>query len=56
VEKTSFERLLGDKRLSPARIRRREGDAFPKSRRVMVQNGQPVAPLGWCLVEMKARV
>lgn len=51
----AFEDLLSNKRLSPARIRRRAGDPFPKSRRVMVQNGQPVAPFGWCLVEMKER-
>ncbi len=48
-----WERLLGDKRRSPARFRRREGDAFPKSRRVLVQGGQVVAPFGWCLVELK---
>ena len=55
ANKANFERLLGDKRLSPARFRRREGDPFPKSRRVVVQNGQPVSPFGWCLVEMKER-
>jgi CRISPR-associated protein Csm5 len=48
-----WERLLNDKRRSPARFRRREGDAFPKSRRVLVQGGQVVAPFGWCLVELK---
>jgi CRISPR-associated protein Csm5 len=47
-----WERLLSDKRRSPARFRRREGDAFPKSRRALVQNGQVVAPFGWCLVEL----
>lgn len=50
-----WERLLNDKRRSPARFRRREGDAFPKSRRVLVQAGQVVAPFGWCLVELKER-
>ena len=49
----AWERLLGDKRLSPARIRRRAGDPFPKSRRVVIANRQVAAPLGWCLVEMK---
>lgn len=49
----AWERLLGDKRLSPARFRRKEGDPFPKSRRSVVANGQVMAPLGWCLVEMK---
>jgi CRISPR-associated protein Csm5 len=53
-DKEWFERLLGGK-TSPARFRRRPGDLFPKSRRVMVQNGQPVAPFGWCLIEMKER-
>jgi CRISPR-associated protein Csm5 len=51
----AFEQLLGHNRLSPARFRRRANDPFPKSRRVMVVNGQPVAPFGWCLVEMKER-
>jgi CRISPR-associated protein Csm5 len=54
-ESKAWERLLGDKRLSPARIRRKEGDPFPKSRRVVVANQQVAAPLGWCLVEMKER-
>lgn len=53
--KTEWERLLNDKRLSPARFRRNSGDPFPKSRRVMVLNRQVAAPLGWCLVEMKER-
>ncbi len=51
----AWERLLGDKRLSPARVRRKVGDPFPKSRRVVVANGQVMAPLGWCLVEMQER-
>lgn len=50
-----WERLLGDKRRSPARFRRREGDAFPKSRRVLVVNGQVTAPFGWCLVELQEK-
>lgn len=53
AEAKEWERLLNDKRRSPARFRRREGDAFPKSRRVLVQGGQVVAPFGWCLVEIK---
>jgi len=52
-DKTQWERLLTDKRRTPARFRRREGDDFPKSRRVLVVNNEPVAPFGWCLVEMK---
>lgn len=51
----AWERLLNDKRLSPARIRRKEGDPFPKSRRAVVANQQVMTPLGWCLVEMKER-
>lgn len=51
----AWERLLGDKRLSPARFSRRAGDIFPKSRRAVVVNQQVMAPLGWCLVEMKKR-
>lgn len=51
----AWERLLGDKRLSPARFRRRPGDPFPKSRRVVTANRQVAAPLGWCLVEMKGK-
>jgi CRISPR-associated protein Csm5 len=50
-----WERLLNDKRRSPARFRRREGDAFPKSRRSLVVGGQVAAPFGWCLVELKER-
>lgn len=50
-----WERLLGQRRLSPARVRRRQGDAFPKSRRVVTARGQAAAPLGWCLVEMTER-
>ena len=47
-----------------ARGRRRNDDPFPLSRRVVVRMGRdrqgrpqtvPVRPLGWCLVEMKAR-
>lgn len=48
----AWERLLSDKRLSPARFRRKPGDPFPKSRRTVVAANQVVAPLGWCLVEM----
>lgn len=57
-----MERIVRDFRL--ARGRRRPGDPFPKSRRVVVRisrdrQGRPVetpaAPLGWCLVEMKER-
>lgn len=54
-DKQQWERLLTDKRRSPARFRRKEGDDFPKSRRVLVVNNEPVAPFGWCLVEMKER-
>lgn len=54
-DKQQWERLLTDKRRSPARFRRNEGDDFPKSRRVMVIGDQPLAPFGWCLVEMKER-
>lgn len=50
-----WERLLNDKRLSPARFQRRRGDIFPKSRRAVVAQNKAVAPLGWCLVEMKER-
>ena len=53
--KTEWEKLLNDKRLSPARFRRNAGDLFPKSRRVMMINRQVAAPFGWCLVEMKER-
>jgi CRISPR-associated protein Csm5 len=49
---TAWERLLNDKRLSPSRFRRRAGDAFPKSRRSVTVNDKPVAPFGWCIVEM----
>ena len=57
-----MERIVRDFRL--ARGRRQPGDPFPKSRRVVVQIGRdrqgspvvrPVAPLGWCLAEMKER-
>ncbi|HMN29139.1 MAG TPA: hypothetical protein PKE45_13385 [Caldilineaceae bacterium] len=51
----AWEQLLGDKRLSPARFRRRPGAPFPKSRRLVTASRQVAAPLGWCLVEMKAR-
>lgn len=54
-DKKQWERLLTDKRRSPARFRRKEGDDFPKSRRVLVMGNEPVAPFGWCLVEMKER-
>lgn len=57
-----MERLINDFRL--ARGRRNSGDPFPKSRRVAVRTdtdrqgrpiAAPVAPLGWCLVEMEER-
>lgn len=36
-----------------ARGKRRQGDPFPKSRRVVLDGqGQPIVPLGWVLVEM----
>lgn len=54
-DENAWERLLGDGRLSPARLRRRRGDAFPKSRRAVNLNDKPAAPLGWCLVEMEER-
>lgn len=54
-DRAEWERLLSDKRLSPARFQRKSGDPFPKSRRVMVLNRQVAAPLGWCLVEMKEK-
>jgi len=44
-----------DSRLSPSRFKRRRSDEFPKSRRAVVANKEPVAPLGWCLVEMNER-
>ena len=50
-----WDTFLDNRRLSPARMRRRRGDAFPKSRRVMVIKNVPVAPFGWCLVDMKER-
>lgn len=55
-DKKQWERLLTDKRRSPARFRRKEGDDFPKSRRVLVMGNEPVAPFGWCLVELKERI
>lgn len=55
ADERAWERLLNDKRLSPSRFRRHSGDPFPKSRRAVMANNQPAAPLGWCLVEMKER-
>ena len=52
------------RRFPLARGRRQTNDPFPQSRRVAVQMSRdrqgrsrefPVTPLGWCLVEMKAR-
>lgn len=54
-DKKQWERLLTDKGRSPARFHRKEGDEFPKSRRVLVVRNEPVAPFGWCLVEMTER-
>lgn len=54
-DQRAWERLLGDKRLSPARMRRRSGDEFPKSRRAVSINETPAAPLGWSIVEMEER-
>lgn len=51
---SAWEKFL-DSRLSPSRFKRRRGDEFPKSRRTVVANQVSVAPLGWCLVEMKKR-
>ncbi|MGC9400670.1 MAG: type III-A CRISPR-associated RAMP protein Csm5 [Anaerolineae bacterium] len=57
-----FEGLIDDYRLT--RGKRRRGDPFPKSRRVLVQvrrgpGGQiverPIASIGWLLLEMEAR-
>ncbi|MCP4538874.1 MAG: type III-A CRISPR-associated RAMP protein Csm5 [Chloroflexi bacterium] len=40
-----------------ARGKRQRGDPFPRSRRVVLDTqGQPVAPLGWVLIEMKPEV
>ena len=40
-----------------ARGQRQRGDPFPKSRRVVLdEQGRPVAPLGWVLIEMKPEV
>ncbi len=50
ADKRAWEDLLGNKRLSPARFRRQRGDVFPKSRRAVAVQGQPAAPLGWCLI------
>lgn len=59
-EQRFMEALIDDYRL--ARGKRKSGDPFPKSRRVLVQvrrsqDGQtqeiPLYPLGWVLVEMK---
>ena len=54
-DRQAWERLLGHKRLSPARMRRASGSEFPKSRRAVAVNDRPVAPLGWCLVELTER-
>jgi CRISPR-associated protein Csm5 len=51
----AWERLLGDKRLSPARMRRSGGSEFPKSRRSVSTKDTPAAPFGWCMVEMRER-
>lgn len=57
-----MENLINDYRL--ARGQRKPGDPFPKSRRVLMQvqrdpsgrvNEIPHSPLGWVLVEMRAR-
>lgn len=62
ADKRFMERIVDDYRL--ARGHRRSGDPFPKSRRVAVSirrdpQGRvvetPISPLGWCLVELKAR-
>lgn len=52
ADKKQWEALLSDRNLKPARIRRREGDDFPKSRRAYVSGNKVVAPFGWCLVEL----
>lgn len=48
------EEVIGRYQLS--RSRRQPGDPFPRSRRVVMDGGQPVLPLGWLLVEMKPEV
>jgi CRISPR-associated protein Csm5 len=62
VHKEFMERIIRDYRM--ARGRRQPGDAFPKSRRVVMGfqrdaqgrvQEQVQSPLGWCLVEMKGR-
>lgn len=54
-DKSAWERLLGDKRLSPARMRSSSGGEFPKSRRSVSVKDTPAAPFGWCIVEMEER-
>lgn len=62
ANKSFMERLIGDYRLASGR--RQAGDAFPKSRRVVVgfqrdSQGRVQetlqAPFGWCLLEMRER-
>lgn len=55
-DQQAWERLLGDRRLSPARMKRSRGSEFPKSRRAVSVNETPAAPLGWCIVEMGERM
>jgi CRISPR-associated protein Csm5 len=55
-----FEALIADRRyrLQPVRGRnkpgRRAGDPFPESRKVIISQDRPVAPLGWVMLEMRA--
>lgn len=55
-EQNNFESdVLGKYRRRMVRGNRREGDPFPKTRKLMLRKGQPAIPMGWvkCRLEKK---
>jgi len=48
----AFERLVRDYRLSPQDRRRRAGQPFPKSRKLVRRGEQPAEPLGWIKIRL----
>ncbi len=51
----AFERLVRDYRLSPQDRRRRAGQPFPKSRKLVRRGERPAEPLGWVKVRLDSR-
>jgi CRISPR-associated protein Csm5 len=54
-DEEAFERLVRDYRLSPQDRRRRTGQPFPKSRKLVRRGERPAEPLGWIKVTLEEK-